>query len=178
MNKILYDISQPMSGDQIKKIMNDDVSILLYRNLKNYNNLDELFMNSNNVALLYELKPNYGHWVCLINQPLLNRIEYFDSYAYIPDYHKRNINKKFLIESGQKVNILSLLLYNSNKEIYYNEQPMQLKKNIISTCGRHCCVRMLYGFLPLEEYQKIIYKNNKKNADLLVTYIISEIDKK
>jgi hypothetical protein len=171
MNFIYKMMAQPMSGQEIKNILNNDINIITYKELINYNNIDELFKNTNNVALLYELKPQYGHWVGLINQPEYKRIEYFDSYGYKPDYHKKSIDKKFIIESGQYKNILSLLLYKSNKKIYYNEVPFQLKKNIISTCGRHVCMRILCRHLTLEQYQKEVLKKNRKTADILSVII-------
>jgi hypothetical protein len=171
MNNIYKLMAEPMSGEEIKNLLNNDVKIMTYKELNNYNNIDDIFKESDNIALLYELKPKYGHWVGLINQPLFNRIEYFDSYGYIPDYHKKSIDKNFLIQSGQYKNLLSKLLYNTNKTIHYNEIPFQLKKNIISTCGRHICMRIMCRHLTLEQYQKIVLHKNKKTADILSVII-------
>ena len=172
---ILKNIKKPVSGTELKDMLNDTVDVVLYKDLIMYDSIDELFKKNDSIALLYEFKPNYGHWVGLIHQPQYNRIEFFCSYGIPVDGHKKYIPSNYIDVSGQRPNYLSSLLSKSSKEIHYNEIQMQMRSNMISTCGRHIAVRILWKHIPLEKYQSIMLMNGKHGSDYLVTYITTYI---
>jgi hypothetical protein len=71
-----------------------------------------------------------------------------------------------------------------NISIVYNKKPIQSHKNGINSCGRHVIARMLFGDIPLKEYQSFlgfgsgsgINKNKKNyNPDDIITELTSFI---
>jgi hypothetical protein len=158
----------PLSNRQISEFLNNDVTIIIYRNLKNYKNINQLFSKSNNVVLLYETSPNVGHWITIINHD--DHVEFFDSYGFKPDLEKKMINTKYLQNSGQINNYVIKLLQDTHKKVIYNEKPLQQRKDNISTCGRHCITRIILKNIPLVKYQKMLLKYGISFSDIFVTY--------
>lgn len=130
-------------------------NIIVYSKLKNYKNIDDIFIN-NSCIILYNEKRLIGHWVAIIKRQ--NTISYFDSYGRIPDHP---------YYEGTEFPYLSMLLLKCKYILEYNE--CNLQKSNTSTCGHHCIVRILFKDKPLSEYHNFMKKF--KNDDDLVTFI-------
>lgn len=164
----IYDqINRPLSDTQIYNYLKGNVNIIIYHNLCNYKSVNQLFSKSNNVIILYETSPRVGHWIAIINND--NHVEFFDSYGYKPDYEKEMIKNDFLETSGQINNYVIHLLRGTNKKVIYNEKQLQQSNNNVSTCGRHCIVRIIMKDTPLKKYQKILLKHGIAFSDYYVT---------
>ena len=171
-----------LSDKDIQKIIGKGRSkIVTYPELSNYNNIEELFGNKNIVILLFIneiVETNnsldiIGHWSVLTRKNINNKciIEFMDSYSLEPDEIKNDCSDEFLIESEQKDNILTKLLYDFTNnhpynEVHYNEIPFQSSDSNIATCGRWVAMRAKFMNVPLEKYQRVFKKMEKKNFDL------------
>jgi hypothetical protein len=169
MNSVLdYYKNIPLSNFDIQEKLGDNIKIIMYPDLKYYNNLDELLNPYGAFVILYLAKENFGHWCCVIridNQT----IEFFDPYGTFPDDELKYIPEHFRNKSGQYYPLLTWLLYNSRyPKLTYNEYQFQKKSDTIQTCGRHCIARILFKNLPLKKYVQL-FKNT--NPDDIVTFI-------
>lgn len=165
---VIKAIHEPLSDKNITHLLDGDCFILLYKDLNNYNNINDLFKKSDNIIVLYQTTCCYGHWVALINHN--KHIEFFDSYGYAPEDEKQFMTKTWLIRSGQQENYILNLLSTSYKKCIYNSTIMQDKRPFIATCGRHCVVRIKLKHMPLKKYQQMLLQNGEFNSDFLVTY--------
>lgn len=159
-----------LSDSDIKRRLNGYTNIVLYSDIHKYKHLDELFNGTNNVVILYEKEPQYGHWTCVLK---LNRenVEFFNSYGGIeagfPDTPLSKISNRFRRESDQDFPYLSQLLIDSPYNLSYNENKLQKRGADIKTCGRHVIYRIKNGNLSLEQY---IRKLNKQCAEYGTDY--------
>lgn len=180
-----------LSDKEVKKLAGKDSKVVLYPEIQNYNNLDELFGNKNKVIILYlnESTPtrNSGHW-CGITRRFDKKkkkeiVEYLDSYGQEIDQPLEFNNSFQNKELNQEHGYLSRLLYdycNGNDddvELHYNELPMQKHDPDIATCGRHLGLRMWTYPCPLEQYQKLMknMENSGFNLDEVVTLITDKL---
>lgn len=165
----------PLSGDQIKSALDNKTKILRYRDLLNYDNIDDILKPYNNFVLLYEQKPRYGHWVCVILHKKSNTLEYYDPYGMFIDKVLDFVDPTFKNQSGQSYPYLSYLFENSPYKIIYNNKKLQEKKNSIATCGRHIISRILLKDISLKKYQDIFKIDRKVNADDKVSFLTAGI---
>ena len=171
----------PLSDRDIYNKLKGKTNILMYKQLNDVDYIEQILID-NSVVILYENKPNRGHWLCIIRHWEPNKdkptLEFFDSYGFFPDDEKRLIRNDFLQSSHQKHNKISELLYEASDRynIEYNDFHLQKKDRDIATCGRHVISRIKLKELGIDEYNKFIksFKKHKLNADDVVT-IISEI---
>jgi len=146
-------ISEGLWDYEIKKMLNNDVSIYIYDKIKNFNHIDDLFKDSDNVVLLYETSKNWGHWVCLFKKN--NTIYFFDSYGYIPDDEL-----KFTHRKSHK--ILLNMMYESGYDVDYNNHQLQTKGKNIATCGRWCVERLKNKNMSTDDFAKTFFKLSKE----------------
>lgn len=174
MDKIIkYYEDVALSDKDIFSLLNGKSNIEVYPNLYKYKNLDELLGPYGACVLLFEAKPQYGHWVCVYKQNS-EQVEFFNPYGGFPDDSLLHIDKNFRKKSCQLRPILSQLLINSRYKLSYNEFDFQIKNSDIKTCGRHCVVRLDNRNLDLYEYKNFLDDlSNKLNLDYdgVVTYL-------
>ena len=167
-----------LGDDDIKNILGDDINIVIYPDLEKYNDIDEVFDDKNRVIILFLTTNEYtGHWLCL-HKDEFDNIHYFDPYGSGIDKDKKWLSQTKLEELNQsKVSLLNLIKKTANNGVYYNSYDFQKDKQGINTCGRHCCVRLLFKHLDLDDYYKMIKKSNL-TPDEFVSYITFQIIKK
>src|SRR5690606_21496962 len=108
-----------LSNHDITKLLDGQVNIILYPDLHKYTSIDQLLSPYDACILLYESKPNYGHWCALIKHG--DSIEFFNPYGGLPDASLKLINPEFRIESNQVLPYLKILMFKSPYELKYNE---------------------------------------------------------
>ncbi len=173
MENIINKLEQKsLSNEDIMNFCNGKVNIVTYKELNNYNSLDEVLHPFDACILLYETKESYGHW-CAIVKISDDEVEFFDSYGLFPDDEKSFINPAFLIKSGQKLPILTRLLYECPYKLSFNEHKFQSDKNNMNTCGRWCCLRVKLKRLTLKEFKKVFTSSNY-NPDFIATLLSLE----
>lgn len=173
---------EPMDDTDIRYYF-PDAKIMSYSELPEYNTIDELVPKDlDYVFLLYEEKPNYGHWVLISKYNDL--IEYFDSYggsideplSWVPLEQRKQIGvgKPFLTDLLKNTN------YNDYGLIYNAYDFQDDTDNKISTCGRWCCLRLktiLNNRMPLITFinmMKDIKKKSKLRYDVIVSDLINK----
>lgn len=166
----------PLGDSDIRKILGDEIKIISYPQLENYNNIDDIFDSQGRCILLFlTIDETTGHWLCMHKEG--DSIHYFDPYGRGVDKDKQWLSKNKLRELNQDKPLLMNLLRASGKKVFYNTYEFQEDRKGINTCGRHCTVRLLYKDLDLYKYYKLI-KNSKKTPDEFVSEITFDIIKK
>lgn len=176
INKIKF---KGMSDLDLKHYLSH-IPIYTSNDISKYNDITQILPNHKDyIFILYESSPNYGHWCLLLRND--NIIEYFDPYGYkidapiywIPKEERNNLNLK---------PYLTDLLNKSNFEIQYNGYDFQNRNNSkISTCGRHCMLRLLMFLkynVNLNNYitiMKQLKKKTKLSYDDIVSDLINKI---
>jgi hypothetical protein len=149
-----------------------NVNIVKYNDLVNYNNIDEVLKGRPTVILFEIEKHNSGHWVCMFKNG--KTIYFFDSYGVPIEGQKCHMNKQFF----RSANYLSKMLKQSPYKVDYNATQYQELSPDISTCGKHCIVRLKCMDLNDAEYRDLIKTEcelNNCNADELVNDIIQPL---
>ena len=166
--------SKPLSGDDILQSLNGKTKIYKYSDLSKFSSIDELLHPYNNAVILYETKPNYGHWICVLKRND-NVIEYYDPYGKPIDYPLKYINASFKKETNQDDIYLLKLMLKSPYDIEYNNVAIQKLDRDISSCGRHCIMRIVCKDLNLKQYQKLFKKEGNLDGDDKVTLLTGYI---
>ena len=55
-----------LSDSQVLKLINGRANLMLYPDLHKYESIDEILKPYGACILLFEAKPKYGHWCCII----------------------------------------------------------------------------------------------------------------
>lgn len=168
-----------LSDKHLFKLLHGQNNLVLYPDLKNFNNIDEVLGKHGMCTLLFEAKKNYGHWCCLWKLDD-DTVSFFNSYGGFPDDSLEYIPEHFARISNQNHPYLSLLLDISPYKLTYNEHAYQKKGKNIKTCGRHVCVRLLCRHLTDEEYYDYVTHFTIKygiDADEFVTLLTMDITK-
>lgn len=156
-----------LSNFDVLKLVNGKANLLLYNQLHQYNNIDDVLGHNTACFILYESKKNFGHWCCLFKLDD-NTLEFFDPYGYFVDDELDFIPENFRKISNQDYPHLSYLLYKSPYSLSYNEFNFQKLAKNVNTCGRWCSLRLILRNYSLKEFQK---KFHKINGDELVTLL-------
>jgi len=166
--------AKSLSADEIIKALEGRCNLITYKEIYNFPTLDDLLGEYGCCIILYEFIIGMGHWVTIfkVND---HKVEFFDSYGYIPDNEFSFIPKTFQNEYYPYNRYLTKLLYESNYKIEYNHTPLQSKGNGINTCGRYVVNRLLNRNIPLKEYVKILQSDKNKNSDELITILTKDI---
>ena len=178
-NETVKEIQEtPMGNEDISKYF-PDARYIKYSELKNYQSITDLLpKNGSFFFLLYEHKPNVGHWVLLTRYD--NKIENFDSYGLEPSkplsWNRPETNQQL----GQDKPYLSALLRDSELPVIVNRTQFQGKTNHSSTCGAWDVLRQLSikdGNSSLPEFTSKINEYKKKyglSGDEIVSNLISK----
>jgi hypothetical protein len=167
----------PLSDTDIRTILGNDINMLSYPELENFNHIDQIFDRQGRCVLLFlTVDERTGHWLCL-HKDKEDSIHYFDPYGRGVDKDKNWLSRSKLQELHQDKPSLMKLLRNSGKKVYFNTYDFQDDRDGINTCGRHCAVRLLFKDLDLEDYRNMIRESNL-SPDAFVSKITFDIIKK
>lgn len=157
---------------QILKVAGADTKLITYPQLKRFQTIDDVFGGKSKVIILYvhnETNNNIeGHWCCIIRHP--KYIEFFDSYAMMPDDIIMMKSPDDRENTHQEHNYLSKLLYDCKMPVEYNEYPYQEQSDDINTCGAHVGIRTRFSDIDLTDYQHIFntLKSHGVDTDKIV----------
>ncbi|HXS60463.1 MAG TPA: hypothetical protein VN703_06590 [Candidatus Sulfopaludibacter sp.] len=164
--------SKSFSGEDIMAVCDNKTKIITYPQIYQFKNIDDLLKPFDNVVILYETSPSYGHWVCLLKHKNKGKpyIEFFDSYGMPPDKQLTFISKEFRKQNNEAYPILSDMLIKSKYPIKYNDVQLQKLYEDVSSCGRHVAFRIVMQNIKLGRYIKLL-KKSKYPPDMIVTYL-------
>lgn len=162
-------VSKPLSGEEMIEACQGETNVITHQELANVEDIYDLFGDNDNFIMLYETEPNYGHWVCVINHPEENTIEFFDPYGKKIDSQLSYISDPSIDDYPH----LSELLLASGAKIIHNDQPLQKHSKDISSCGRHCILRVNMRDIPLDQYQAMLMSKKPSERDKIVTMLTS-----
>lgn len=159
-----------MDSGQIKNFLGN-VACLKYSDLKKIDNLDQALNAVPYIFVLYEYRPNYGHWTCLLKTKGKNGkpvVEFFDPYGIKPDHQRKGFSNKIKNKYGMNYPLVADLLLNSKYSIEYNNHKLQSYSPDIQTCGRWCMMRCVFDDLNIDQF-KNLFSSKKFSKDQLVT---------
>lgn len=162
-----------LSDKNLFDLLDGQNSLVLYPNLPNYANIDEVLGPNGMCILLFEAKKNYGHWCCLWKLDE-ETVSFFNPYGGYPDDSLDFIPAHFAKENNEDKPYLSMLLDKSPYKLTYNEHAYQKMANDIKTCGRHCTVRLWCRMMDDDEYYDYIMHflyEYEIDADAFVTLL-------
>lgn len=173
-------LSYSLTPQDVAKIVDDDIKVILSSDFGKLNNIDELIdprKYIDKVLILFRREHKTmkiknedggsslktlvnGHYCALMK--LGNKLCFYDPYGDFPTDQLNYIHPKYREETDQVKNYLADLLINSPYELHYNPHKHQQCKLGINTCGRHCAMFLKLELEP-EEYNDIVSMNNGKD---------------
>lgn len=156
-----------LSDEDVLKLVENKAKVVSYRDLKDYESLDELLAPYGAIFLLYEAQPNYGHWCALFKRDD-KTVEFFDPYGGFIDTQLEYIPDHFRKISNQDYPHLTALLYHSPYDLTYSEKKFQKYGDDIKTCGRWTALRIVFRDFPLKEFARLFQGTN---SDYLATFL-------
>lgn len=172
LKDILYNLkSYALTGEDVLNLANGKAHVMDYRDLRTYDDIFDAMNGTGALILLYESSLNYGHWVCVIDRGN-NILEHFDSYGLKPDDEINFTSEDMREFLGEDYPHLSVLLYNSNCKIEYNQFKLQSKKKGINTCGRWTGMRIIFKNLSIENFAKLFIDDFYTTDDMVVLFSI------
>jgi hypothetical protein len=153
-----------LSDTDLKQLV-PNMNIVVYNNISQYSNIDEVLNGKPTIILFEMVENNSGHYCCIFKEK--GTVYFFDSYSCDLEQQKKYMAKKML----KKANYLSILLKRCPYKLDVNRTKYQEMKNGTSTCGRHCVVRIWNKNLNDSQYKDYIFglcKEHNCNPDELV----------
>ncbi len=169
MNKLMM---TPLHPEDIYKISGKPFNLVLYSEIHDMNNVEQLFGGLKFAILLYEYKSRSGHYVLLSKYDDGKTIEYFDSIYQFPDIVLKKMNMNLRKSLNEDKAYLVNLLDKSRYDIEYVDFMLQGKKT--STCGRWCGLRMRYSDVSIDIFIEF-FKSYNCSPDELCTIISNQI---
>lgn len=166
-------MQESLSNFEIEKVL-PGARCLTYRQLKQYTSLEQLFRDAPYAIILYELEPNYGHWVMLMRQGKYN--EFFDSYGGMPDTQMDDIDNVTKNRFGYDYPHIARLLYKSNRPCQYNDVQLQKYDDNVQTCGKWCVVRAMMNHMLVDDFSRGFKQYN--NPDEFVCHVYNQLKTK
>ncbi len=163
-----------LSNDDIGNYLNNRIKVVTYKDLYNFNSIDDLLSPFGVIALLFETRPGNGHWTILFKRNN-QMIEFFDSYGLVVDDELKFVNSKYKNMLRENYKYLTKLIYDSPYELEYNPHHFQKLDGNVNTCGRWIILRYIYKSLTIDEFFRVIKDISKEfslSPDELVVKLI------
>lgn len=171
-----------LSDEQVMELVNGDANVILVKNLRGFDSIEELLGENDACFLLYESKEHFGHWCALVktkDKPKDKKsLEFFDPYGGSPDSQLNFITEPFLTESGQNKMLLSKLLLKYDGDLSYNEFQFQTFDKGVKDCGRWCALRIMLKELSLEMFKDLFFNIYSDDLATFLTMDESQLEVK
>ena len=166
-----------VSGNDLKNILGDDLKIISFSDLKNYETIYDLLPEKKDYCVIFytdDIKNGVkiGHWTCLLRYK--NYFEFFDSYGLSVEDELKFISPEKKRRYGEETDYLENLLKPVKHD--YNHHDFQAWKESHTTCGRWVIIRIYLfkeGIIKQKDFYDIMKKKVNKfggNYDLLSVY--------
>jgi hypothetical protein len=164
----------PLTDQDLEKTIGvKKEDIILYKDLANYHDIDELLPNDTDFKIiLLEWERNKGHWVIIYK--LKDKIFYFNSYGNKYDNDLNILTSCMKRILGEDTKQITRLL--GSKKCEYSKKRFQ--KGNAQTCGRWCIMRvsmlkMGYTQAQFEKYMEDLKELYQIPYDLIVCKYIT-----
>lgn len=167
--------------EDIVNAFDNKIKIINYRELIDYNTIEDVLKPYGKTIVLYEFKPRCGHWTAIFyvyKNKKIDHIELFDSYGLRPGDEIEWVPYTFKKMSKQYRSIILGLLAKSKYPIYFNQHKLQKHGDKIATCGRWCIVRVANNDMDENEFKDKIVKfakNNNCSLDEAIVLLTKDI---
>ena len=164
-------MNKPITNFDLEKLFGNDMLIVSYDKLKKIKSLDDLFKHRKYLCILYQYKPNYGHWVLILktinkqNKPV---IEFFDPYGDKPDSQLKHFSTKIRDVYGMRYPQLANLMIESSYPLEYNNHRLQKMDPKVQTCGRWCAFRAIFDDVPIDQFANMFQGKTKSPDEIIV----------
>lgn len=177
MPSVMKIINTPLSDSDIRRILGNDINIVKYSELSQFNDINELLKNAelDYCIILLEEELDSGHWLCLSRYN--NIYEVFDSLGVPVDSELKWINATKRRKLNEDTPYLSNLLQDKTNVIH-NTVKYQEDEIGVNTCGSHVCHRLYclknysMGLYKYHDYMKEIKKATGQTYDYIVADFI------
>lgn len=168
VNKV---IDNDLNALDVQKICFNKYKVLLYSDLINYKNINEVLGKYNGTIILFQNTKLTGHWCCIwYNND--KTIHFFDPYGF-------EIDTQLNLATYVKKKYLSDLFNKSGCHIDFNKYELQKFTKNINTCGRWCGLRLRFRYLSHKKFYELFTKNKYYSPDFWVsalTMLINDDD--
>lgn len=165
-----------LSDQDVLRIVEGKARVLIYRDLAKFSTLDEALGEHGAIFLLYESRPDFGHWT-LVMRRTPEEVEFFDSYGIFPDEELNWVGAEENKQLGQSYPYLSKLLHDSPyPKLEYNDHKFQKMSDDVSSCGRWAALRLILRDLTINEFKRLFKGKNGDDLVTLITELISPIE--
>jgi hypothetical protein len=150
-------VKRPLSGEDLLKLVDGKAALYTNNELKRFDTINQALGRHKALFILYEKEKNTGHWVVVFRNG--DTVEYFDPYGYRIDYP--------ITKFGGYPHLSEMLSDHVKKggTVMYNKERLQKLSKDISSCGRHCALRLILRDMPLDKYQRLF----RDKGDMYVT---------
>jgi len=168
-------IHEPMDDGDIRAYF-PKARVLRYADLADYDTIEELLpAEKSHVFLLYQHRPNDGHFVCVMRYA--KTIEFFCSYGSKIDAPLKWTSLPERVALGEGKPYLSMLLRKaaSKFKAIHNPVAFQSKREGVATCGAYCVVRINQLVNHNQDLHEFIdyMEEVKKDTDLSYDEIVA-----
>ena len=140
-----------LDGQDIVKLIHKPV--VLYSDLKNYKNVNQLLGSDGYVVILYQTSSKTtGHFVCLFVRN--DTIHFQDSYGF-----KYDTEQQYTPYDEPLPRYLTQLIESDGRQVVWNKHDFQNKNSNVATCGRWSCIRIMLKDLDNQQFQQVFYGN-------------------
>jgi len=158
-----------LTANDILRLTNNEVNILVYEELLNFKSIDDAFNGKTGIVLLFQNTRNSGHW-CLLYRLNPKTIYFFDPYGFPMDseikWSKYLISQGFLNQPA-----LTYLIKKSNYKLLQNNVKYQTLADGSSTCGRWVITKFNYRHLTDKDFKTFMLGNKHYNGDFWVSIL-------
>lgn len=185
LQKIRRRVQTPTSKKDLMYMLHGAVKVLTYEDTLQYNTLDDLLGQYENVIILYPNSDNggsfddpVGHWIALFSIPgsKPKSIQYFDSYGCYVDDMIQEYDQEAEERGGEIIPThVAKLIVESEDEVDWNETKFQGLAGEANTCGLWCVIRIKNNHLNENQFKKIFHDlpiSQGISPDLLVADMI------
>ena len=185
MTSVLKLIHKPLSDADLRRILGNDIKIVVYSQLANFRDLDELLPKPLDCCIiLYEEMPRSGHWVGLSKYNGL--YEHFDSYGVKVDRELEWLNMRTRQSLRQVepnlTNLLKRELDLDGERYIWNKVRYQSKDESVNTCGSHVShrlYRLLNDHMTLDQYHEFMRETKERTGasydNIVAEWVRSEL---
>ena len=160
-----------LSGTQVLNLLDNKCNLVQYSDVHNIKSIDELLGPHKKCVMLYHTSENYGHWCCVYEYNDI--IFFFDSYGGVVDSQLKFLPRDLKEELNSNHNYLIKLMYDSGKEVEYNQHDLQSRKLGVNTCGRWCVNRLRFPEISIDDYYQLFKDSSKyMPMDELICYLV------